>query len=146
MGGKKNLWTDLNTEVALSLDKYLIMECVSQQADAFRFAELYHMLKRMDPDRWRACDVKIMLEWLADMDLIKRKRVKVRSGQTWLFYQPGFDESFLHSRIKYGKDGNGLESRVYLCQGMLEILRYRYASIKERLNRASRKLFYLCTL
>ena len=60
-------------EIILSLDKYTIMEQVSKQASAFRMADMYHLLKKLEPEKWQAKDVKITLEWLADMGLAKRK-------------------------------------------------------------------------
>ncbi len=71
------------------------------------------------------------------MGLVRRKKVKVKPGQTWLFYQPCFDRSFLLSRIKPEGGGNCTEARVYICRGIIEKLRYKYACIKERLNLAS---------
>ena len=113
------------------------MECVSRQTKEFRFAEIYYLLKKLDPERWQAEEVKITLEWLADMGLVRRKIVKTR-----LFYQSCFDYSFLLSRIKQKGSIHCAEPSVYICKGIFEKIRYKYASIKERFNRASSKLLY----
>lgn len=60
-------------EITLSLDRYTIMEHVSKQASEFRMADMYHFLKKLESEKWQAKDVKITLEWLADMGLAKRK-------------------------------------------------------------------------
>ncbi len=124
------------TEVALSADRQIIMECVSQQKKEFRFAEIYFLLKKNDSERWQAKDVKIALEWLADMGLVRRKIVKAMLGQKWLFYQSRFDHGFLLSHLKQERCGHCMEDRIYICRVKFEILRYKYACIKERLNRA----------
>lgn len=100
------------TEVILSVDRYIIMECVSQQTKEFRFAEMYYLLKKNDSERWQAKNVKITLEWLADMGLVRRKMVKVKPGQTWLFYQSRFDYGFLLSRLKREGGGYCMEDKV----------------------------------
>lgn len=100
-------------EVVLDPDRYDIMVYISSQTKEFRLAELYYLLKKQDPQKWETKEVKISLEWLADMGLIKRKTVKVNPGQAWLFYQPCFDHAFLHSRIKPDGSGNCAETRVY---------------------------------
>ena len=123
-------------EVALNSDRYVIMEYISSQTKEFRLAELYYLLKKQDPQKWKAKEVKISLEWLADMGLVRRKMVKVKRGQTWLFYQSRFDYSFLLSRLKQESGGHCMEDRVYVCRGNIEKLRYKYACIMERLNRA----------
>ncbi len=129
-------------EVVLGAERYMIMECVSRQTKEFRFAEMYYLLKKIDSGRWQARDVKITLEWLADMGLVSRKKVKVKPGQTWLFYQPCFDHGFLLSRINPESGGSCTEARVYICRGTIEKLRYKYACIKERFNLASWNLPY----
>lgn len=129
-------------EVELDPDRYDIMAYISGQKKEFRFAELYHLLKKHDPQKWEAKEVKISLEWLADMGLIKRKTVKVNPGQAWLFYQPCFDHDFLYNRIKPEGSGSCAETRVYICRGIIEKLRYKYACIMERYNRAAWDLSY----
>lgn len=129
-------------EVVLDSDRYVIMEYVSQQAEEFRFAEMYYLLKKQDSPKWEAKEVKISLEWLADMGLIKRKTVKVKLGQTWLYYQPCFDYAFLSGRIKPKGGRTRTEARSYICRGMIEELRYKYACIMERFNRALWNLSY----
>ena len=133
---------EIRMEVMLSADRYIIMENVSRQTNEFRFAEMYNLLKKIDLGRWKAKEVKITLEWLADMGLIKRKTVKASPGQAWLFYQPCFDHAFLHSRIKPEGSGNRAETRVYICRGIIEKLRYKYACIMERYNRVLWELSY----
>jgi len=123
-------------EVVLGADRYMIMEWVSRQEKQFRFAELYYLLKKAGLVRWQARDVKITLEWLADMGLVRRKKVKEKPGQRLLFYQPCFDHDFLPGRIKPEDGGNCMEAGVYICRGTIEILRYKYACIKEKYNRA----------
>lgn len=133
---------EIRTEVILSADRYIIMENVSRQTNEFRFAEMYYLLKKINPRKWQAKEVKITLEWLADMGLIRRKTVKVKPGQKWLFYQPCMDYIFLKSRIKSGGGENCAETRVYICEGIIEKLRYKYACIMERYNRAIWNLPY----
>lgn len=125
------------TEVMLNENRYIIMECVSKQTKEFRFAEMYYLLKKIDAGRWQAEDVKITLEWLADMGLVRRKMVKVKPGQTWLFYQSRFNYGFLLGRLKQEGGGHCMGDRVYICRGNIEKLRYKYACIKERLNQIS---------
>lgn len=72
-------------EVALDPDRYEIMIYIAGRTEEFRLAELYYLLKKQDPQKWKAKEVKISLEWLADMGLIKRKTVKASPGQAWLF-------------------------------------------------------------
>lgn len=129
-------------EVLLDSDRYVIMEYVSQQAEEFRFTEMYYLLKKQDSPKWKAKEVKISLEWLADMGLIKRKTVKVKPGQTWLYYQPCFNYAFLSGRIKPEGEGTRTEAMSYICRGIIEKLRYKYACIMERYNRASWNLSY----
>ncbi len=124
-------------EVALDPDRYEIMTCIAGRTEEFRLAELYYLLKKQNPQKWKAKEVKISLEWLADMGLIKRKTVKASPGQAWLFYQPCFDHAFLHSRIKPEGSGNRAETRVYICRGIIEKLQYKYACIMERYHRVS---------
>ena len=92
-------------EITLSLDRYTIMEHVSAQASEFipvskmicqqitaivkveanhlankyareyRMADMYYLLKELEPEKWQAKDVKVTLEWLADMGLVKRKEI-----------------------------------------------------------------------
>lgn len=40
-----------------------------------------------------------------------------------------------NSRIKPEGSGNRAENRVYICRGIIEKLRYKYACIMERYNR-----------
>ncbi len=129
-------------EVVLDPDRFVIMEYVLSQTKEFRFAELYHLLKKQDPQKWKAKEVKISLEWLADMGLIRRKMVKVGPGQKWLFYQPCLDYVFPLIHIKPEGSGNCAETRVYICSGIIEKLRYKYACIRERFNRASWDMSY----
>ncbi len=133
---------EIEMEVKISADRYTIMQGVSRQKKEFRFAEMYYLLKGIDAARWQAKEVKLSLEWLADMGLIKRKIVKEKPGQSWLFYQPCFDDAFLHSRIRLKISGKRSETRVYICKGMIEKLRYKYACMRERHNRASWDLPY----
>lgn len=133
---------EIRVEIMLSTDRYIIMEYVSRQVKEFRLAEMYDLLKKQDSQKWKAKEVKISLEWLADMGLIKRKTVKVKPGQAWLFYQPCFDHDYLLSRIKPEDRGNCTETRVYICRGIIEKLRYKYACIMERYTRATWDLSY----
>ena len=119
-------------EITLSLDRYTIMEQVSQQASEFRMADIYFLLKRLEPERWRAIEVKITLEWLADMGLVKRKLVKAGRGQNWLFYQACYDSEFLFSRAELLYD---MQAVKYTCQGNAERIRYLFAQINEKAYR-----------
>lgn len=88
----------------------------------------------LDPDRYEIMTYIAgrMEEFrLAELyDLLKKQ-----DPQKWLFYQPCFDHVFLHSRIKPEGSGNRAENRVYICRGIIEKLRYKYACIMERYNR-----------
>ena len=119
-------------EIILSLDRYTIMEQVSQQASEFRMADMYFLLKRLEPERWRAIEVKITLEWLADMGLVKRKLVKAGRGQKWLFYQACYDYEFLLNRAELFCD---MQAVKYKCQGNTERIRYLFAQINEKAYR-----------
>lgn len=120
-------------EIMLSQDRYTVMEYVSQQTEKFRFAELYYLLKKLDPDT-NAEDVKITLEWLVDMDLVKRIFVKVSHGQKWLYYRPRYDYGFLLSRIRLDSESQYAGAVKYRCYGLAEEIRYQYAGIKEKIN------------
>lgn len=119
-------------EITLSLDRYTIMEHVSQQAGEFRMAEMYFLLKGMEPERWQAVEVKITLEWLADMGLVKRKLVKAGHGQKWLFYQACYDYEFLFSRTELFCD---MKIVKYKCRGNVERIRCLLAQINEKAYR-----------
>ena len=60
---------EIRVEIMLSTDRYIIMEYVSRQVKEFRLAEMYDLLKKQDSQKWKAKEVKISLEWLADMGL-----------------------------------------------------------------------------
>lgn len=126
-------------EIELSLDRYTIMKHVSQQAGKFRMAEMYHLLKGLEPDRCRPVEVKITLEWLADMGLVKREMVKAGHGQRWLFYRARYDYEFLLSRTK--PDGE-MDIVKYKCQGKAERLRYLFAQINEKAYRKQELMSY----
>ncbi len=117
-------------EITISRDRYAIMEYVSKQPGEFRMAEMYHLLRDLEPEKWQARDVKITLEWLADMGLVKRKLVKAGPGQKWLYYQACFDPEFLRSRTEILSDQ---EIVKYECRGFAEKIRYLNAQKNEKL-------------
>ena len=131
-------------EIMITPERYKVMKYVSQQKQAFRLAEMYYLMKRIDSEKWQAGELKIILEWLADMGLIKRKFVKAGRGQSWLYYQSCFDTMFLLERTKNESEIHCIKSISYLCCGVMEKLRYQYACIKEKINRASEHLSNNC--
>lgn len=118
-------------EITLSLDRYTIMEQVSKQASEFRMADMYHLLKKLEPEKWQAKDVKITLEWLADMGLAKRKLLNGRHRQKLLFYQTCYDYEFLLSRTEQLCD---MEIVKYKCYSLVEKIRYLHAQINEKIS------------
>lgn len=118
-------------EITLSLGRYTIMEHVSKQANEFRMADIYHLLKMLEPEKWQAKDVKITLEWLADMGLVKRKLLNGEYRQKFLFYQACYDYEFLLSRTEQLSD---MEIVKYKCYSFVEKIRYLYAKINEKIS------------
>lgn len=118
-------------EITLSLDRYTIMEHVSAQDSDFRMADMYYLLKELEPEKWQAKDVKVTLEWLADMGLAKRKLVKASHRQKYLFYQACYDYEFLLSRTELLCD---MEAVKYKCYGFAEKIRYLHAQINEKIS------------
>lgn len=118
-------------EITLSLDRYTIMEHVSKQANEFRMADMYHLLKKLEPEKWQAKDVKITLEWLADMGLAKRKLLNGEYRQKLLFYQACYDYEFLLSRTEPLCD---MEIVKYKCYSFAEKIRYFHAQINEKIS------------
>ena len=49
-------------EVELEPDRYEIMTYIAGRTDEFRLAELYYLLKKQEPQKWKAKEVKISLE------------------------------------------------------------------------------------
>lgn len=124
-------------EVMISCDRYMIMAYVSRQTKKFRFAEMYFLLKKISPGTYNAEYVKLTLEWLADMGLVKKIMIKVKPGQKWLYYQACYDYEFLQSRIKNSSERQSAEQIKYVCRGLLEKFRCRYAKVKEKINRVT---------
>lgn len=120
-------------EVMISCDRYMIMEYVSRQTKKFRLAEMYFLLKKISPGTCNAEYVKLTLEWLADMGLVKKIMIKVKPGQKWLYYQACYDYEFLQSRIKNSSERQCAEQIKYVCCGLMEKFRCRYAEIKEKM-------------
>lgn len=124
-------------EVMISCDRYMIMEYVSRQTKKFRLAEMYFLLKKISPGTCNAEYVKLTLEWLADMGLVKKIMIKVKPGQKWLYYQACYDYEFLQSRIKNSSERQCAEPVTYVCCGLPEKVRCRCAEIKEKINHAT---------
>lgn len=56
---KQHVWgRGTYMEVVLDSDRYVIMEYVSQQAEEFRSAEMYYLLKKQDSPKWEAEEIK----------------------------------------------------------------------------------------
>ena len=84
---------DTVMDIILNQDRYTVMEYVARQTEKFRFAEIYHLIKKFVPGT-DVEELKITMEWLADMGLVKRIFVKISPWQEWLYYKSHYDHVF----------------------------------------------------
>lgn len=95
----------------------------------FRMADIYFLFKGREAERWRAIEVKMILEWLTDTGLAKRKLVKAGRGQKWLFYRACYAYEFLLGRTELFCD---IQAVKYKCQGHAVGIRYLFVQINEK--------------